>query len=389
MVASVYLPKVQKTVKLGRIRPKSSPQVLKFCNYLRVGAVPPPAKVDYYTKALASIKRVYLNDRYGDCVIAGKYHAEGVWSANESGTAVLGSDQEVYQSYQTICGPGDNGCNITDVLDYYKAHGLPFSGQTKKIDGYVAIDTTNKLEVQTALYLFGALTIGINLPGAWADNAKDGAVWDVTTSGVVGGHDVTIVGYDDKGVQIATWGMVVTITWAALATTQHVEEGYALLAPDWYSNSNVAPCGVNAAELVSDLAKFGGGSIPPIPDPAPPLPPLPPTPPVPPPAPAPSGVWAMILAFVQRLLHLFGNSGPSRAPTHPSEVGSAFGLNSAATFTSIDWQGIVAWVKALLKQYGPVILPQLQVWVNALPVGPYVKLALIALIELLSKELQA
>jgi hypothetical protein len=33
-----------------------------------------------------SIKRVYGNDRLGDCVIAGKYHAVGVWSGSKTGT---------------------------------------------------------------------------------------------------------------------------------------------------------------------------------------------------------------------------------------------------------------------------------------------------------------
>src|ERR1700736_354865 len=132
-----------RTVKLGRIRPKSPPLVLKFNRYLKVSVTPPPTSVDYSAKAMDSLKRMYLNDQFGDCVIAGKFHAVGVWTGNESGSVVQGTDQEVLSSYHGICGPGDNGCNITDVLDYFKANGLPFNGTKHKIDGYVAIDWTH------------------------------------------------------------------------------------------------------------------------------------------------------------------------------------------------------------------------------------------------------
>lgn len=268
-------------VKLGRRRPKARPQCLWFGAYFdRSKATPPPATVDYSAKAMASIAKMYLNDQYGDCVIAGKYHAEGVWSGNEldSPGIAVGTDQEVYSAYQTICGPGDNGCVITDVLDYFRANGLSFSGSVRKIDAYVSIDWTNKLEVQVALYLFGALTIGINLPSAWTNDA----VWDVTDTQIVGGHDVTCVGYDDQGVQVSSWGRIYTITWAAFVSKTWLEEAYVMLAPDWYGNEKLAPSGVDAAMLAQDLTKLGGGTIPPI-DPTP----VPPTP-VPPPGPGPA-----------------------------------------------------------------------------------------------------
>lgn len=66
-------------VKLGRRRPKARPQCLTFGAYFDPSkATPPPATVDYSAKAMPSMAKMYLNDQYGDCVIAGKYHAEGV-----------------------------------------------------------------------------------------------------------------------------------------------------------------------------------------------------------------------------------------------------------------------------------------------------------------------
>lgn len=320
------------TVKLGRIRPKSRPQALRLAVYMSTASAPPDT-VDYYTKAAASISHMYLNDTYGDCVIAGKYHAEGVWSANEGGTAVTGSDQEVYSAYQTICGPGDNGCVITDVLDYFKNKGLSFNGVTKKIDGYVAIDWTNKLQVQVALYLFGAITIGINLPEAWTSSA----IWDVTNTQIVGGHDVTVVGYNSQGVQISSWGRVYTITWPAFTDRRWLEESYAILAPDWYSKANVSPCGVDLSTLQADLAKLGSGTIPPIdPTPVPPVVPpvVPPiVPPVPPTPPTPTGNLVGTASLSGSIpTGIFGHptqitlTGPVNLSPAPTKFG-AMGLN--------------------------------------------------------------
>ncbi len=281
------------TRHLGRIRPKSRPQVLAFAHYFDASLLttPPPAVVDYSAKAMASLSRMYRNDVEGDCVIAGKLHQLGLWSGNDadSGGIVLATDAEAHAQYVGICGPGDRGCSITAVLNYQKANGLVAGGKAYKIDGYVSVDWRNKLEVQVALYLFGSLSFGVNLPQAWADS-PEGGLWDVTNTQIVGGHDVSAVGYNATGVVIATWGGLRTITWAAMASSRWLEECYAVLAPLWYGSDKVAPCGVNAAKLAADLQLLGGGTIPPI-DPEPiPVPPVPPTPPVPPlpPVPVPS-----------------------------------------------------------------------------------------------------
>lgn len=271
------------TVKLGRKRPKATTQALRLAAYLRPSSFTPPAGVDYSPAAAASLAHMYLNDTYGDCVIAGKAHSIGVWTGNEEGSAAIGTDNEIYSQYQTICGPGDNGCNITDVLDYMKSKGFTLSGKSYKIDGYVSIDWTNKLEVQAAIFIFGALTVGINLPNDWT-NAGSGVVWDTTNSQIVGGHDVTIYGYNSTGVLISTWGKTGTvITWSAFTSRTWIEELYAVLSSNWYDNATkVAPSGIDAVTLATDLTKLGGGVIPDITPPSPPSPPSPPVPVVPP-----------------------------------------------------------------------------------------------------------
>lgn len=261
----------------------------------------PPNVVDLAAKAARSVGRMYLNDRYGDCVIASKYHAMGTMSANDKGPEVEGTDQEVEQSYHRICGPGDNGCVITEVMDAWKNQGLPASGRTDKIDAYVAVDWTDKLMVQTAIYIFGNLTLGIDLPQAWTCG---GCKWDITPTRIVGGHDVQCIGYNDEGVQIATWGKICTITWPAFISRRWLSEAYVALGPDWYGIDGIGGSGIDIETLKADLAAIGGGHTPPVPDPTPPPTPLPPNPPpVPPPTPGPfpSPFILLLIAIVKEL----------------------------------------------------------------------------------------
>lgn len=275
-------------VKLGRIEPPARPQVLRFGAYFNeeAMAVSPPPSTNRRATAAASLTRIYMNDQYGDCVIAGKAHALGLWSGADAtpGGVVVATDQEIYSQYQGICGPGDNGCIITQVLDVMTSKGFLAGGKYYKIDGYVAGDHTNKLQTQVILYLFGASTIGIKLPQAWTSSD----VWDVTNSRIVGGHDVTPIDYDEKGVYVASWGRIYLMTWAAFQSRKWVSEFYALLAPLWYGGDNLAPSGVDAATLLADLKKIDGGGTPPIPEPPPPKPP---EPPAPPPGPGPDPGW--------------------------------------------------------------------------------------------------
>lgn len=265
-------------VRLGRLRRKAAPSCLRLGAYFDIvrQTTPVPDVVDWWSKATVSISRMYLNDTYGCCVIAGKAHALGVTSANDtdSGGVILASDDEILSQYHGICGPGDNGCVITDVLDVMRSRGFLAGGKYYKIDGYVAVDWTNRPLVEAATYLFGCPTIGINLPQAWTENA----IWDVTNSPIVGGHDVTIVGKNPTGVQVSSWGRVYTITWNAFLSQRWLEECYAVMYQSWYNSDRLAPCGVDVATLSDDLQKLHSGIVPdigPTPTPTPPPPPPP------------------------------------------------------------------------------------------------------------------
>jgi hypothetical protein len=266
----------------------------------------PPVTTNWLAKCVAAIKLTYGNTQQGDCVIASLLHMIGGWTGNELGTPALSNDTEALATYVKVCGPGDNGCVIADVLTYAQQTGIPVSGVTHKIAGFASIDWTNQNLVQVAVEVFGpAVKLGINLPQSWYDAAtSDGFIWDTPPSNdtIAGGHDVPIIDITADGVVIATWGMSGTITWAGLTSKVAgqgvVDESYVSLSPDWDSQDNLAPNGINATTLANDLALVNAGNIPPVdPNPSPTPTPTPVPVPTPTPSPTPNGDPTFTMSF--------------------------------------------------------------------------------------------
>lgn len=272
-------------VALGCVLADPAPTVLRFRSFYDPSkGAPPPASINRRSTAEESLDRMYCNDKLGCCVISGKAHCLGLWSGADAHPAgvVCATDSEIRSQYNQLkAGPGDSGCIITTVLEYCRRTGFLAGGKRYKIDGYVVCDARDKLEVQTVQYLFGSGTMGIDLPEEWTRSA----VWDITSSRSVGGHDITPIDYDERGVYVSSWGKMYLMTWAAVTSAKYVREYYALLDPLWYGSDKLAPSGVDSAGLKKALQDLSHGELPEIPedavDPDPEEPDVPPTPPDP------------------------------------------------------------------------------------------------------------
>ncbi len=285
------LASLPQTVKLGRRPgPAFRAAVPRLQDFLNLDRLDLPASADWYTKAAEAIARMYKNDTLGCCVFAGKGHCLGVWSANDpdSGGLVLATDKEITDQYFAYTGGQDTGAVITDVLDYMKSKGFLAGGKRYTIDGYVSVDWRSKELTQAAVALLGAGSIGINLPNAWTS----AAVWDVTNTAIVGGHDVSPCGYGvpkvvattQEGVVISSWGRLYLITWAAWTSSKWLEECYFMVPTFlWTGADRMAPSGFSYDKLKAALAQIGQGQVPTVDPPPPPSPP-----PAPPPAPSKS-----------------------------------------------------------------------------------------------------
>ncbi|ARN82152.1 hypothetical protein [Methylocystis bryophila] len=256
----------------GRIRPRPHAPKLCLANYLRASLPAPPPALDLLDRpARAALGRMYLNDRLGDCVVAGAAHMIGAWkgeAAPESGPTLF-SNAQIEAAYHNFSGGGypaqDTGCDEEFALNFWAAKGFaPGAWNPHKIVCWVAVDAANRKEVETAIWLFGAVMAGVELPDAWINPPpeSDGFVFDVAGDPVpTNGHCMTHFSYDANGIGCATWGMYGAVTWAALAKYMvGAANGalYAAVSQDALIRATgKAPNGFNAAQLVADAHAIG------------------------------------------------------------------------------------------------------------------------------------
>jgi hypothetical protein len=265
-------------VKFGRRRP--SPNSVHGCK-LRFGAYAmaslptPPASLDLTggpnslvpsQDLLAALRLVLLNDQLGDCTCAGAGHTQALLTGNAGSVATPTSGQ-VLALYEAVSGyqPGspstDTGADENTVLEYLCSNGFP---DGTKLSSYLALDATNATQVKQAAFLFENLYFGIELPDAWVSPfpSSDGFVWDVGQPDPDNGHCVVSVGYNDQGVQIDTWGLFGTITWAAVAQLCGTNGGgqlFTLLSPDQIAKGQTkSPTGFDWATLQADIKALDG-----------------------------------------------------------------------------------------------------------------------------------
>ena len=226
-----------------------------------------------------------LNDQYGCCVVSGKVHFKQATSFLDAEGAVNDiPDAEVRRVYFMLS-PGDNGLNIDDFITWCQSQPMPWT-----LGPSGTVGPNDRQTLCKCLWWLGGVTLGIGVPREWGNNPQNGFVWDRVGhfEGVV--HDVQAVDYNQQGVEIITWGLRGTITWAGLV--EQCGEAHAILAPDWYGQDGVSKVtGLATQELHNYLAEITGQD-PPYPNPVPPTPvppvPVPPGPSPVPPTPVPS-----------------------------------------------------------------------------------------------------
>jgi len=215
------------------------------------------------------------NDQLGDCTAAAAAHIEAAFSLFGQGTAVVPSNADVIKFYSGSTGykPGspstDQGGDMLTVLKYWNKTGI--AGH--KIAAYFAVDPSDLDELRAAIYLFGAVYIGCNLPQSAQDAFDQGKVWDYTRKGsaILGGH--CIAGHKAvKGgnLTISSWGGLAEVTPAFIA--HYCDEIYAVVSQEWVRNG-VTPEGLDIAGANAAFTQLTGRpgpfTVAPVPAPQP------------------------------------------------------------------------------------------------------------------------
>jgi hypothetical protein len=269
-IKTLIHPESKLTIRFGRKRPIALHPSLSIENYLLRSMPSPPKTVDYSAAAMAALDQTYDNDTLGDCVIAAQAHLVGVFTGNAAGgSPVIFSLPQIVARYSSIGGyvPGepstDNGCDMQTALAYWKQYGMmpgkPPNLRHKNV-GWMTVNPSDVEQMQTAIWLFGNLDIGLELPDAWVNPfpSESGFVWDVAGApDPSNGHNVCAFGYSAEGLLISTWGMIGTMTWAAVARYVAASAGgelYTVLSHDWISTASwKAPSGFDFTQLSADL----------------------------------------------------------------------------------------------------------------------------------------
>jgi len=248
--------------KLGKQPKRVDRRTFKLSQYLKIEELPKaPLAVDW-TKRVPQYGML-LNDRLGDCVVAGMMHLAIGWQANAGQTADAPSDPEVVAAYSAIGGydpadpTTDQGCNMLTALKYWRNNGLTVGGKKSQIVAFAEVDPANDVEVKAALWLFGGLFTGFQMP----KSVQNADTWRVPVCGLHGkgkpgswgGHCAPLAAEDGSGgFQAITWGKLVPTAHSFLGA--YCEEAYAVLSPAWIEQSGQAPCGFDLATLQKDLA---------------------------------------------------------------------------------------------------------------------------------------
>jgi hypothetical protein len=248
-------------LKLGKLPPKHNPKTLMFSKFIKADALPiPPERAFWEYKIPDGAWGMDGNDEVGDCTCAAIAHMLMNWTAH-TGQIVVPTTPQVLQVYSDITGydpsqtdangvnPTDSGAAITDVLDYWKTKGI--AGH--KIDGWVSIDPTNIEHIKLAIYLFGGIDGGLNLPQSAMDQFNADENWDLVTDdgGIIGGHSVPGFGYGSQGKTGLTWAKRQPMSWAFVQ--KYYDEFYSVLSLDWLNSSKVAPNHLDITALTNAL----------------------------------------------------------------------------------------------------------------------------------------
>ena len=244
--------------KLGKKAAVRGPgHSLMIGRYLRRSALPtPPPAVDYASKVKAW--PMMKNDAIGCCTVAAEGHMIQQWTTY-AGDPFAPKDDQVVAEYSALTGydpktgQPDKGAQVVDVLTRWQSVGL--AGH--RISAFGSVDPTDRNAVKQAIFLFGNLYLGLDLPLV----AQDQELWHVPLTGRLGkgrpgswgGHAVPVVAYDPGGLTVVTWGALQRLTWGFLA--EYCDEAFGVVSADWLSQStHLSPANFDLPALQSDLA---------------------------------------------------------------------------------------------------------------------------------------
>ena len=207
---------------------------------------------------------MYLNDRIGICAIAGPLHLIKMRTA-AAGSPSDFTDDEAVKAYSAVSGydpnavdsdgnnSTDTGCVLRDVLTYWRDVGFTdTTGKVHTIAAYVRIDVGDMAGINEAMYLFGGVLAGLQVPESMQQQFAAGLPLTVVDgSPIEGGHCMPPLGERAGGIPCSTWGAVTMASPDFFA--KYYDEAWAVLSDDELRGDGTTNEGFDMAQLRADL----------------------------------------------------------------------------------------------------------------------------------------
>jgi hypothetical protein len=217
---------------------------------------------------------MFLNDKYGDCVIAATANMTRNFENFEQGKDPAITDADVKTQYFKETGGADAGLVELDHLNTWRKSGFLAGGKVYTIHGFASVDWKNHDEVKYCIYLLNGIFLGLALPitaqsqtdlwtvvdpalqgnsapGSWGYHAVIGQAYPSGTTpppplpppkpGCIPGSKLLClfapkpraVAYTVTGPVILTWGKRAVVTWDWWDA--YVDEAYGIVdsVDDW------------------------------------------------------------------------------------------------------------------------------------------------------------
>jgi hypothetical protein len=258
---------VHTTHRLGKAPATYDRRDLQFAHY-RAGALPPHPKTFGHEKLIGARAWQMLGNGpddsvrpgfqgAGDCVFAGAAHETMMWNL-EAGVDVKFTGANVIADYSAVTGyvvgddSTDQGTDVRQALKYRQKTGIvDAAGKRHKIGAYLALEPGNPEQLYEALYLFGAVGIGIEFPESAMDQFSRGKPWSVVSRAPTdGGHYIPLVA-KRTNLDCVTWGQLQALTLSFY--DKYCDEAFAILSPEMLKGGKSLE-GFDLAQLQADLA---------------------------------------------------------------------------------------------------------------------------------------
>ena len=192
-----------------------------------------------HSSLLPSDIGMFGNDRLGDCAAAEAAHGVMLTSQLGGNPMARFTDKEVIAFYSAVTGynpadpNSDQGTDYRIMLDYLRKTGITDAdGIVHKIGAYVLLEPGNLTELDQALYIFGNVPIGVEMPSSAMDQFNRSVPWDVVQGAQVeGGHAIGgIEKLSATKYLFTTWGRKQKVTKRFLE--KYMTQAWAVVSPE-------------------------------------------------------------------------------------------------------------------------------------------------------------